>query len=57
MWRGETIGYSGLYDNLVRRAFLASIPDFHLPAQDRARYAALRDEWVAAVRAEVVEAA
>jgi len=29
----------------------------HLPAEDRARYAALRDEWVAAVRAEMTTAA
>ncbi|WP_329215338.1 hypothetical protein OG352_06645 [Streptomyces sp. NBC_01485] len=29
----------------------------HLPAGDRARYAALRDEWVAAVRAEMTTAA
>jgi site-specific recombinase XerD len=27
--RGKTIGYSGLYDSLVRRAHLAGIEDFH----------------------------
>jgi integrase/recombinase XerD len=27
--RGKTIGYSGLYNSLVRRAELAGIPDFH----------------------------
>jgi len=29
----------------------------HLAAEDRARYTALRDEWVAAVRAEMITAA